>query len=229
MENPDDEALREEVGGGAWGAIRDFVKEVKDEAEEDLIAERKTEVPAFEIKRDDVQRIAEMDIGDMKRQFLNRELGPDLAKNAAVLLAGQKIKIQRLKHLQKKDEEDPMKDVQLDGNEVGDEFEGFSYRAEHQDQAKATYEAIMNEVKDPGTQVQIGVSKEQIIVPSFATTAKIFNQHLLILHYLQVRTLTRNNRCNFHHRSLRHLYFHWNQQNQQHQHHRCHQHWHYRN
>ena len=49
---------------------------VKDSVEEDLMGDRGTEMPAFEIKRDDVQRIAEMDIGDMKRKFLNKELGP---------------------------------------------------------------------------------------------------------------------------------------------------------
>ena len=53
-----------------------------------------------------------------------------------------------------------MKDIQLDNNEVGDKFTGFSYKVEHKDDAKKTFEAIMNEVKDPNTQVEIGVSKQ---------------------------------------------------------------------
>ena len=102
--------------------------------------ERKKEMAAFEIKKDDVEKVMEMELGDMKRSFLNRQMAADRPRETTLLLAGMKVKIQKLEH--KKDEKDPLKDVDLENND--DEFNGFCYNQESKASARKTMEAILN-------------------------------------------------------------------------------------
>lgn len=96
-----------------------------------------------------------------------------------------KLKIQAIR--KKNDAEAEFLKVDLDGKGKSGVFDGFSYDMETKDKSKALVSRLLDNPKDPLTEVKLGVTNKQLVVPSFATTAKVFGQHLLVLADLKYR------------------------------------------
>ena len=99
-----------------------------------------------------------------------------------LLLGGVKLKIQAIK--QKHDQVTKLTRLQLRGLGEGD-FGGFDYVKDDSDPSKQKVIDLMDNKRQILTDVKTGVSKKQIIVPSFETTTRIFNTHIMVLQELQ--------------------------------------------
>lgn len=156
------------------------------ETEANYDAMRKPEFPANEtikdnlvleethrmksLKKETVHKMqAEMDKGDK-----------DDHEKQYHLVAGVKYKIQAIR--KKNDVKEAPAKINLQQQA---EFDGFEYEFATKDKAKMKLQALNKNEHAVVTKHYSGVSRKQIIVPSFETTAKLFNQHFLIMQELR--------------------------------------------
>jgi hypothetical protein len=98
-----------------------------------------------------------------------------------LLLAGVKFKIQALR--QKHDQVTKGARERLSGLSPA-EFDGFDYDFGVQDPSSRKVNELRDNKRQLLTAIKSTLTKKQIIIPSFDTTSKVFDQHLAVLREL---------------------------------------------
>ena len=156
------------------------------ENEANYDALRKKEYPANETIKDNLVRDENHQIQSLKQETVHQMQAEmdkgekDAYEKQYHLVAGVKYKIQAIR--KKNDVKEAHAKINLNQQA---EFDGFEYEYATKDQAKMKFESLNKNEHSVVTKHHAGVSRKQIIVPSFETTAKLFNQHFLIMQELR--------------------------------------------